>query len=277
MLAKVIAHASERSDAIRRLDRALANYAVLGITTNIAHLRAVLADPDVLAGRLDTTLVETRHADFAHASVPSAALAAVAIRLLHRQRGSVWERNLGWRHGGTAPAKLHLQVGTKPAIPVDAQLTPTGWMIAVDAATAVAVAIDGDDGQITCHYDGHSTTFDVADDGATVWLGADGATWPIREVGPARQTRAATETTAGPILSPMPGMLLAVRVAVGEQVEKGQALAVVEAMKMEHTVTAPAAGVVLRVLAATGQQLRMSEPLLLLGPHPITEKEDDQP
>jgi biotin carboxyl carrier protein len=72
-------------------------------------------------------------------------------------------------------------------------------------------------------------------------------------------------------------MLLAVRVAVGEQVTQGQALAVVEAMKMEHTVIAPAAGVVLRVFATTGQQLRMSEPLMLLGPHPITVEEDSPP
>jgi acetyl-CoA/propionyl-CoA carboxylase, biotin carboxylase, biotin carboxyl carrier protein len=277
MLAKVIAQGTDRGDAIRRLDRALVNYAVLGVTTNIAHLRAVLADPDVLAGQLDTTLVETSHAHFTHASVPSAALAAVAIRLLHLHGRSAWLRNVGWRHGGTAPAKLLLQVGTEPPIPVEAQVTPTGWMIAVDAGPPVAAAFDEGDGQITCHYDGRSTTFDVADDGASVWLGAGGANWPIRVVAPARQTRTAAETTAGPILSPMPGMLLAVRVAVGEQVNQGQALAVVEAMKMEHTVTAPAAGLVLRVFATTGQQLRMSEPLMLLGPHPITVEEDSPP
>ncbi len=274
MLAKVIAQGTDRSDAIRRLDQALANFAVLGVTTNTAHLRAVLADPDVLAGRLDTTLVETRHAHFTHATVPSAALAVVAIRLLPRQGGSVWQRSVGWRHGGTAPAKLQLQVGTMPPIPVTAQVTPTGWMIAVDAGPAVAAAFDEGDDQITGHYDGRSTAFDVAHDGATVWLGANGETWPIRVVAPARLTRAAAETTAGPILSPMPGMLLAVHVAVGEQVIQGQALAVVEAMKMEHTVVAPAAGVVLRVLAAAGRQLRMSEPLMLLGPRPITQAED---
>jgi acetyl-CoA/propionyl-CoA carboxylase, biotin carboxylase, biotin carboxyl carrier protein len=277
MLAKVIARAANRGDAIRRLDRALANYAVLGVTTNIAHLRAVLADPDVLAGRLDTTLVETSHAHFTHASVPSAALAAVAIRVLQRRGHSVWQRNVGWRHGGTAPAKLLLQVGTMPPIPVVAQFTPTGWMITVDAGPAIAAAFDEGDDQITGHYDGRSTAFDVAHDGATVWLGAGGETWPIRVVAPARLTRAEAETTAGPILSPMPGMLLAVRVAVGESVDKGQPLAVVEAMKMEHTVVAPAAGVVLRVLAAAGRQLRMSEPLMLLGPHPITQAEDVPP
>ena len=276
MLAKVIAHARNRGDAIRCLDRALRDYAVLGVTTNIAHLRAVLADPDVLAGRLDTTLVESRHAHFTHASVPGAALAAVAMRVLQPQQRSAWH-NFGWRHGGVAPAKLRMQVGTEPPIPVEAWPTQTGWMIAVDAAPAVAATLEANDGQLTCHYDGRSTTFDLAEDGTTVWLGSDGAIWPIRVVAPTRQTRAAAETTAGPILSPMPGMLLAVRVAVGDQVDKGQALAVVEAMKMEHTVTAPAGGVVLRVLAAAGQQLRMSEPLMLLGPHPITEEEDSPP
>jgi acetyl-CoA/propionyl-CoA carboxylase, biotin carboxylase, biotin carboxyl carrier protein len=270
MLAKVIAHGSDRSDAIRRLDRALADYAVLGVTTNIAHLRAVLADPDVLAGRLDTTLVETRHSHFTHASAPGAALAAVAIRRLQPRRVSAWLSKVGWRHGGPVPAKINLQVGTELPIPVEAQVTPNGWMIALDGRPLASATVIEGDGRITCHYDGRATTFDLADDGTTVWLGAAGTSWPIRVVVAARRTREASDVAVGPILSPMPGMLLAVHVAVGEEVTQGQALAVVEAMKMEHTVTAPAAGVVLRVLAAAGQQLRMSEPLLLLGPHPIT-------
>jgi acetyl-CoA/propionyl-CoA carboxylase, biotin carboxylase, biotin carboxyl carrier protein len=277
MLAKVIAHGSDRSGAIRRLDRALADYAVLGVTTNIAHLRAVLADPDVLAGRLDTTLVETRHSHFAHASAPAAALAAVAIRLLKPRRGSAWLSNVGWRHGGPVPAKIILQVGTESPIPVEAQVTPNGWMIALEGSPLASATVEEGDGQITCHYDRRSTTFDLAEDGPTVWIGAAGASWPIRVVLAARQTRAASDATAGPILSPMPGMLLAVHVAAGDQVTQGQALAVVEAMKMEHTVTAPAAGVVLRVLAAAGQQLRMSEALMLLGPHPITQEESSSP
>jgi acetyl-CoA/propionyl-CoA carboxylase, biotin carboxylase, biotin carboxyl carrier protein len=276
MLAKVIAHGKDRSDAIRFLDHALADYALLGVTTNIAHLRAVLADPDVLAGRLDTTLVETHHAHFTHASVPAAALAAVAIRVLHQPLRSAWH-NVGWRHGGVAAAKLLLQVGPEPPKAVQAWLTPTGWMIAVDASAPAAAALHTHNGRLTCHYDGRSTTFDVANDGATIWLGTGGSTWPIRVVPPARQNRASAETSAGPILSPMPGMLLAVRVAVGDHVDKGQVLAVVEAMKMEHAVVAPAPGVVLRVFATTGQQLRMSEPLVLLGPHPINEEKGLRP
>ncbi len=277
MLAKVIAHGSDRSDAIRRLDRALADYAVLGVTTNIAHLRAVLADPDVVAGRLDTTLVESRHSHFSHAPAPDAALAAVAIRHLQPRRGSAWLSNLGWRHGGPVPAKITLQIGTEPPIPIEVQITQAGWLIGLNGNPLTSAAVAEADGQITCHYDGRATTFDLADDGTTVWLGSVGAIWPIRVVLAARQSRASSDATAGPILSPMPGMLLAVHVAVGQQVTQGQALAVVEAMKMEHTVTAPAPGVVLRVLAAAGQQLRMSEPLMLLGPHSLTDKEDSPP
>jgi acetyl-CoA/propionyl-CoA carboxylase, biotin carboxylase, biotin carboxyl carrier protein len=216
-------------------------------------------------------LVVTRHSHFTHTAAPDAALAAVAIRRLQPCQGSAWMSNVGWRHGDPVPARINLQVGTELPIPVEAQVTPNGWRIGLNGSPLTGAALHEGDIQITCHYNGRATTFDFADDGTTVWLGADGASWPIRVVLAARQTRAASDATAGPILSPMPGMLLAVHVAVGEQVTRGQALAVVEAMKMEHTVTAPAAGVVLRVLAAAGQQLRMSEPLMLLGPHPITQ------
>ncbi len=64
MLAKVIAHGADRAAALRALDRALADTAVLGVTTNIEFLRFLLADPDVVAGRLDTGLLDRRDADF---------------------------------------------------------------------------------------------------------------------------------------------------------------------------------------------------------------------
>ena len=67
MLAKVIAHAGDRTAALRALDRALADTAVLGVTTNIEFLRFLLADPDVVAGRLDTGLLDRRIGDFAPA------------------------------------------------------------------------------------------------------------------------------------------------------------------------------------------------------------------
>ena len=90
MLSKVIAHADDRAAAIRALDRALAETAVLGVTTNIEFLRFLLADPDVAAGRLDTGLLDRRTPDFEPAQAGDVELiAAAGYKWL-----SLWPRSL---------------------------------------------------------------------------------------------------------------------------------------------------------------------------------------
>jgi acetyl-CoA/propionyl-CoA carboxylase, biotin carboxylase, biotin carboxyl carrier protein len=276
MLAKVITVGADRDEARRRLDSALSEYSVLGVTTNIGHLRSVLADPDVISGNLDTTLVETRHANYAHDPIPAAALAAIAIRHCEPGAGgSAWS-TFGWRHGGRAPATIFLQE-RQDMVPAQVTATADGWLIGLNGGVAMAASIHEDGENVTCVYDGRTTTFHVANDGDTHWIGTAGQSWSLQIVPAARRLRLATSAAAGPILSPMPGMLLAVHVAAGDHVQHGQSLAVVEAMKMEHTVTAPAAGVVLRVTAVAGQQLRMSEPLMVLAPHEPNPQEDVRP
>ena len=103
MLAKVIAHGADRAAALRALDRALTETAVLGVTTNVDFLRFLLADPDVAAGRLDTGLLDRRAVDF----VPTAAgddefVAAAAYRWLRRWQAAAadpWSVPSGWRMG----------------------------------------------------------------------------------------------------------------------------------------------------------------------------------
>jgi acetyl-CoA/propionyl-CoA carboxylase, biotin carboxylase, biotin carboxyl carrier protein len=276
MLAKVITVGANRDEARQRLDQALADTSILGVTTNIGHLRSVLADPDVISGNLDTTLVETRHADYTHEPIPNAARAAIAIRHCESMAGgSAWS-TFGWRHGGRSPATLFLQDG-QVVIPAEVTATASGWLVGLNGGDAEAASIHESGQRLTCAYDGQTTTFHIADDGDTHWIGTGGQSWSLQIVRAARQQRLATSAAAGPILSPMPGMLLSVHVAVGDQVQQGQALAVVEAMKMEHTVTAPAAGVVLRVHAIAGQQLRMGEPLMVLAPNDSTNEEDVSP
>ena len=262
MLAKVITFGTDRNEALGRLDAALTDTAVLGVTTNIAHLRSVLSDPRVIAGDLDTTLVESR--PFVTTPPPAAAwVAAALLPHLSPTTGSPWTAQFGWRHGGRASTTVLLQSG--PAVSVRLQAASGNWIVAVGDGPALSATVSESGGQLRCHYGDDTTVFDIAHDGATIWLGHAGSAWAINVV---HRTRAAwaTDAAAGPVVSPMPGMLLAVHVAVGDHVTKGHALAVVEAMKMEHTVTAPSAGVVVQVHAVVGQQLRMHEPLLLLEP-----------
>jgi 3-methylcrotonyl-CoA carboxylase alpha subunit len=115
---------------------------------------------------------------------------------------------------------------------------------------------------------GRTVRYAYAADGATAWLGRDGRTWAVREE-QAASPRAGRATAAdGSVRSPMPGTVLTVHVTAGERVTAGQPVLVVEAMKMEHTVTAPVDGVIAELTAKPGQQVTMDETLAVIGPEP---------
>ncbi len=123
MLAKIIAWAPDRDEALRRLDGALAATAVLGVTTNTAFLRALLSHPDVVAGRLDTGLVERHLGELTAADVPDEVLAAAALAelLASQPPGPVtdpWDVPDGWRPGEHAWTRLRLACAPREAAEV---------------------------------------------------------------------------------------------------------------------------------------------------------------
>jgi acetyl-CoA/propionyl-CoA carboxylase biotin carboxyl carrier protein len=127
----------------------------------------------------------------------------------------------------------------------------------------------GDRGQgtdLAITYGGRTVRFAYAADGPVTWLGRDGAAWAIGDAPPAALRGARAGSADGTVRSPMPGTILAVHVAVGDTVSTGQPVLVVEAMKMEHTVTAPLDGTVTELTAKAGQQVRMDETLAVIGP-----------
>ena len=287
MLAKVAAWGPDRATALDRLDAALAETAVLGVTTNIAFLRTLLADPDVQAGHLDTTLAERvadRLASPAASGHPASdeVLAAAAVaRLLAREPAAgvvdPWDIPDGWRVGGRAWTKFRFAIGagaggsgTVAEVRVQG-LASAGAEVAVGDGDPVAARAEfataapgGADLLVT--YGGRVLRFAYATDGATIWLGRGGHAWALteEEAAPVRGGRAAGSD--GTVRSPMPGTVLAVHVAPGDTVSAGQAVAVVEAMKMEHTVTAPVAGTVAEVAARAGQQVAMDARLAVIEP-----------
>ena len=295
MLAKVAAWGPDRATALDRLDAALAETAVLGVTTNIAFLRTLLADPDVQAGHLDTTLAE-RVADALGpaasaalaANEPSAGndevLAAAALaRLLAREPATgivdPWDIPDGWRVGGSAWTKFRFAAGPGaggPGAVAEVRirgLASAGAEVAVGGQDPVAAraefapaAPSGTDVLVT--YGGRVLRFAFATDGATIWLGRGGHAWALteEEAAPVRGGRAADSD--GTVRSPMPGTVLAVHVAPGDTVSAGQPVAVVEAMKMEHTVTSPVAGTVAEVAARAGQQVAMDARLAVIEAAP---------
>ncbi|MFJ5836062.1 acetyl/propionyl/methylcrotonyl-CoA carboxylase subunit alpha [Streptomyces shenzhenensis] len=252
MLSKVIAYGPDRATALRRLRAALAETVTLGVPTNAGFLRRLLAHPAVVAGELDTGLVERVVAGLVPAEVPEEVYeAAAAVRLdALRPAGDGWTDPFsvpnGWRLGGVPrPVSFSLRV-TDPV-----EYTPRGTHTVTDD-------------QVSVTLDGVRHTFDRAGD----WLGRDGDAWPVRDHDPvaASLTRAGL-AGADSLTAPMPGTVTVVKVAVGDEVSAGQSLLVVEAMKMEHVVSAPHAGTVTELDVRPGSTVAMDQVLAVVAPH----------
>ncbi|MGY6658447.1 acetyl/propionyl/methylcrotonyl-CoA carboxylase subunit alpha [Amycolatopsis sp. TRM77291] len=270
MLAKVIAWGPDRAAALHRLDLALADTALLGVGTNVAFLRGLLADGDVRDGKLDTGLVDRRLSTLVSEEVPPEFFVAAALdRLLSLQpQGSVidpWEVPDGWRLGGSGGIDFALKSGSSEAV-VRVQGTPAKALVSVDGAEPIRVSArrEGDLLEVR-HPTGFHRYRHAAGSGRTVWLARDGHSFAIGERERLRSAAGAAGG-AGPVTSPMPGTVLVVKAAAGDVVSAGTPLVVVEAMKMEHTITAPIDGVVSELPVRAGQQVALDETVAVVTP-----------
>ena len=253
MLSKVIAYGPDRETALRKLRSALAETVTLGVQTNAGFLRRLLAHPAVVAGELDTGLVEREVDSLVSADVPEEVYeAAAAVRLeALRPRGEGWTDPFsvpsGWRLGG-APKSVGFPLKVPGLDPV------THEMRGSHAVT---------DDTVSVTLDGVRHTFHRAAD----WIGRDGDAWHVRDHDPvaASLTRAG-HAGADSLTAPMPGTVTVVKVAVGDQVAAGQSLLVVEAMKMEHVISAPHAGTIAELDVTPGTTVAMDQVLAVITP-----------
>ncbi|MBO3664952.1 ATP-grasp domain-containing protein [Microbacterium sp. NEAU-LLB] len=248
MLAKVIAHGADRDDALAALDGALAETRLPGVVTNVRFLRRLLALPAVVAGALDTGIVDREAPALAADPVPDAAFAACARHDLPAATGA-WRAD-GWRLTGARGAVLRY----------------------ADGEGTATVTLDAQGGRARVERGGVSHEMRLSElagvevltdaDGAGLWvLGPDGDRLVVRSA-PARRSRSGS---APGLASPMPGTVVAVHVADGAEVEEGAAVVSVEAMKMEHVLRAPLAGVV-ALSAVLGQTVTRGQELAAVTP-----------
>ncbi|MGW4110288.1 ATP-binding protein [Actinosynnema sp. NPDC004786] len=255
MLAKVVAHGATREEALRRLDAALGRMVLLGVTTNIPFLRALLADPDVRAGTLDTGLVERKLESLVRPGVPDEVLAAAALERQLAVRGDdPWDRTGGWRIGEHAWTRWLID---------GVEVRVRGDEVSVDGGEPVRLIASVDGSWLVVG----GRRYAMARAGNVLWLGADGHAWALTETLPSEVASSSAAGSGGPVTSPMPGTVLVARARQGEHVTAGQALFVVEAMKMEHTVTSPVDGVLAEVHVQAGQQVALDQPLAVVVPH----------
>jgi len=271
MLSKVIAHGSDRAQALARLDAALGQTAVLGVQTNVEFLRFLLADSRVVAADLDTELLDTRSADFAPAPAPDDVLAAGG---LYRQwtlsgQASLWGAPSGWRIGAPAPVRTEMRTPLRSE-------TVSVWGLPADARVQVgdgeihSGSIEVEGGRMMVTLAGRRRGYAFAEEDGQLWIADERGCWHLREAEVVRVHRGGGPRSAE-ILSPMPGSVIAVSVASDSPVQEGEPVVVVEAMKMEHTLTAPISGRV-EVMVSVGDQVKVDQILARLIPESSEEE-----
>jgi acetyl-CoA/propionyl-CoA carboxylase, biotin carboxylase, biotin carboxyl carrier protein len=269
MLAKVVAAGPDRETARTRLLAALRDTAVLGLATNTGFLQALLSDPDVVAGRLDTGLIERRGEELTADGVPERLLVAAALarQLAAEPAGPVvdpWDVPSGWRLGEPGETVHRLACGgVTTEVRVRGRAAAAEVRVGDGVRGPASVRRDGED--LLLRWDGVTTRHPLAADGDTVWLAADGRAFGVREQ-PRLASAAGAAAADGVVTAPMPGTVTVVRAAVGDQVAAGAALLVVEAMKMEHVLTAPLSGTVTELPVRAGQQVRLEERVAVVIP-----------
>jgi acetyl-CoA/propionyl-CoA carboxylase biotin carboxyl carrier protein len=263
MLSKVIAHGADRLSALRTLDRALADTAVLGVGTNVDFLRFVLSDSDVIAGRLDTGLLE--RLEFSPSDTDTddeAVIAAAVYRWLQRWPSGAadpWDVPSGWRLGEPAATAIRLRYRHRVEH-VRITGSPGRAHVRLGEGPSRSLTAESADGALWLTIDGIRHRYLVAGIAAEIWIAGDGRTRMLEEL-LAEPVRPDDEHSGdAELLSPMPGSVVAVGVGDGDQIVAGTTVVAVEAMKMEHALRSPVDGVV-ELLVAVGDQVKVGQPL----------------
>lgn len=286
MLAKVITFADSREAALARLDRALGQTVIEGVVTNLNFNRFLVTRPEVVAGDLDTGLLDRIVGDYADPTPPVAAFVRAVLAHLpraqqptdpyppaqtqHRTLSAVWAVGDGWRgNDRRSPVRMLLKDSTSNDGVVEVDMVPGAeagaWTVTMgeDSHEVHVNAEVGERGSRKISVDGGAyTSWSVPASGYVT--GPEG-TFELARITKAAQLESAAGAGSGSITSPMPGTVIAVEVESGAEVDEGQPVVVIEAMKMEHTLKAEIAGVVTVEVAVgdkvqTGQVLAGVEP-----------------
>ena len=276
MIAKLIVRGADRDAALARLRRALADVEIAGVRTNVAFLRRIAASKAFGRAELDTGLIErNRHEIFPKRDpIGTDVLAAAAFAELAyeertaRERAqasgdpySPWYRVDGWRLNEDSHHDF-LFVEGESEHPVRVLFSASGLRLAVHGKEHAFAGKPLDDAALSIRLDERTYRARVLRDGDDwhVFAGGDYRRLTLRH-GLSGQDE---EARRGSLAAPMPGRIVQVMSRPGEAVKKGQALLILEAMKMEHTVTAPADGIVKEIHFAAGEQVLEGAELVTL-------------
>ena len=272
MVAKLIVHGDTREQALARLDEALAQTHIVGLATNVQFLRRVARTDSFAKAQLDTGLIPREEAVLFKqepVGLPLAAAAAVAQTLLHERASEgadPFSRRDGWRSHGLVERRFEFDFGGAHAKASLTYLHDGALRLTVgegaEAVTGPLVFAPTERG-IDLQYAGQRTLAAVYAQGETDHVFTPQGATQIVAIDLLAHA-GEDQDEGGRLTAPMPGKVVSFAVQAGDKVTKGQALAVMEAMKMEHTIAAPADGVVAELLYAPGDQVTEGAELLKL-------------
>ena len=275
MLAKLVVHGIDRAECVSRLRQALAHTAVAGVATNLPLLRAMAAHPLFAAGEVDTGFLDRALEEVLWdvPPPPLTALAAAAWRLagqLERPAPaddpwSPWAAGDGWRAGGNGGLPLRLLDAAGRRHELRLELRPEGVRVHAGSHHLDAGLQDCGDDRLHVACGSLEEEALVVADGDRVYVGLGDHGWDFMIEPLYAGDSELAEQDTHPV-APMPGTIVAVKVAPGDRVEAGQALLIMEGMKMELTLAAPVAGTVERVLCAAGDTVEAETVLVDIRP-----------
>jgi 3-methylcrotonyl-CoA carboxylase alpha subunit len=278
MIAKLIVWGADRTQALARLSQALAEFRIVGLATNIAFLKRLVEGTAFASADLDTGLIE-RHGEALFPqpkAAPAGALALAAAALIEaekEQSGAVsanradpWGQARGWRLNGDYRRQLSFTdeyaAGTEAkAYLVGVTYHAHGWDIELAGATSSLRLVARDGAELSIRLGEASMHGTVRRDGDLFHVFTGGQHYTLAYNDPMAHA-GEQEAAGGRLTAPMPGKVVAVMASAGQEVKKGEALVIMEAMKMEHTISAPSDGVVEEVLYQVGDQVADGAPLL---------------
>ena len=275
MIAKLIVWGEDRAVARRTMAQALARFQVVGPATNVDFLRRLMNDPAFAEADLDTGLIERRRDALLPPARPAGAedLALAAAAVLGREQDGPdpWSRHDGWRLGAPLQRRLAFVDSSGPR-EVLLTYAADGWLAQPDATQGEAPAVflprrpsqaPADGGRPLLQVGDRLAQADAVFEDETLHLFTAGRHLRLGYVDRLAHAGEAAEE-GGRLTAPMPGKVIAVLVAAGSAVSKGEPLLVMEAMKMEHTIAAPDDGVIEQIHYGVGDQVAEGEALVAI-------------
>jgi 3-methylcrotonyl-CoA carboxylase alpha subunit len=271
LLAKLIAWGPDREQARRRLDAALAATEIEGVANNRDFLLRLVRHPDFAGGATDTGFIERRRVALAIplSAAPFVAIAAASLALLHaeprsRDVHSPWNVRDGWRLAGETEYELAwLDTGLGRRVQIRFGLS--GLSMTMDESTVEVGFVSRQGGDLAFQFNAAPMRARVRQQGVDFTILLEDRSWHLRHID-ALARRAGAEVDPGHLVAPVHGRVLDVLVSVGAKVKRGQVLMLLECMKLEYRVTAPADGMVEALHFATGDVVEEGVQLLSLAP-----------